>query len=94
VVKSLIQIEALFEGVNKLVNGLNCSVVIKKGLGSVLATMCSFDPDNFSMLSSLLEISFYQLIVTILAMFGVCCGCFYRHLALNFDEIDEEDKKS
>jgi len=48
----------MLSAVDDLVNGINCAVVIKKGLGSVLATMCSFDPDNFSMLSSLLEISF------------------------------------
>lgn len=58
VIKSLTQIDDMLSAVDDLVNGINCAVVIKKGLGSVLATMCSFDPDNFSMLSSLLEISF------------------------------------
>lgn len=78
VLKSLTQIDNMMNAVNDLINGVNCSVMIKKGLGSLLATMCSFDPENFSLLSSLLEISFYQLLVTYLAMFGVCCGCCYR----------------
>lgn len=73
--KSLTQIDAMVAAVDDLVSGLNCSVVIKKGLGSVVASMCSMDPENSSMLSSLLEISFYQFIVTIFAMFGVCSGC-------------------
>jgi len=55
---SLTQLDAMVAGVDELVNGLNCSVVIKKGLGSVLATMCSLDPENFSALSAILEISF------------------------------------
>lgn len=50
--------------VNDLVAGTNCSVVLKKGLGSVLASLCSFDPDNASLLSSLLSISFFQLLIT------------------------------
>lgn len=58
VIKSMAQIDRMMDGVQSLLNGTNCSVIIKKGLGSLLAAMCSFDKDNFSMLSSLLEISF------------------------------------
>jgi len=58
VLKSIDQLDKMMTAIQDLVDGLNCSVIIKKGLGSFLATTCSFDPKNFSMLSSLLEISF------------------------------------
>jgi len=85
----------MMNAIEDLVSGLNCSVMIKKGLGSVLATTCSFDPENFSLLSSLLGISFYQLLVTYLAMFGVCFGCCYNRYAMTYIRLDEDnsDKK-
>jgi len=85
----------MMNAIEDLVSGLNCSVMIKKGLGSVLATTCSFDPENFSLLSSLLGISFYQLLVTYLAMFGVCFGCCYNRYSMTYVRLDEDnsDKK-
>jgi len=91
IIKSFDQIDKLLSSVDGLINGSNCQVIVKKGLGSVLSTMCSFDADNLSMLSSLLEISFYQLMVTFLAMFGVSFGCCYRYYLLNYQDMQVQD---
>lgn len=62
--KSLSQLDLIKTAIDDLIDGTNCSVLLKKGLGSVIASMCSFDNNNPSMLSSLLEISFFQLLIT------------------------------
>lgn len=91
--KSVDQLDKTVTAIHDLVSGLNCSVIIKKGLGSFLATTCSFDPNNFSMLSSLLDISFYQLLVTYLAMFGVCFGCCYDRYSMTYRKIGVDEEK-
>lgn len=69
--------------VTDLVSGTNCSVLLKKGLGSVLSAMCSFDPENPSLLSSFLDISFYQLLITVLVSLGIFFSFCFKRYALD-----------
>lgn len=74
-----------------LKDGVNCAVILKKGLAVVLDSLCAFDPENPSLLSALLEISFFQMFITILVTFGVCCGFCWKRYSLDAYQVSNDD---
>jgi hypothetical protein len=85
------QFQSVYDSFIELKDGINCAIILKKGLGAVLASLCAFDPKNPTLISSLLELSFYQLFITIIVTFGVCCGFCWKRYSLDAYQPTETD---
>lgn len=67
-------ITTLQNNISSLVNGVNCSLIITKGVNLILDNMCATGAENPTIMSGILAVSFYQMMITLLVMFAVCCS--------------------